>query len=104
MKFSKEEYINSKGQTCVVGALALSQGISKNFLRNTGESEINTRVANKLKLSVHTVEGLINLNDQGRWTRLLARLKTLELVHLVKKYALPETTRTTKTTKTKVNA
>lgn len=93
MKFAKEDVINKQGQVCVIGALALSQGISVRSLKQTdqGGGTLVTRLSKKLDILPRALESLIRLNDEGRWKRLEDRLRKLEIYHLVKKYALTST-------------
>lgn len=102
MKFIKGEFINSEGQVCVVGALALSQGISKKKLRNE-DSDVLPKLADKLGVSERNLDGLIKANDSGRWVRLEQRLRQLELFHLVRPFAL-DAVKTSKKVLTKSNS
>lgn len=79
--------INKKRQFCVVGALARSQGISVTRLGSSSTEGIVGLLAPKLKLSERTLESLVRLNDLGRWARLENRLRSLELLHLVRPFS-----------------
>lgn len=91
MKFAKGQYINEQNETCVVGALALSQGLTQKQVRNSdrGADKVMLTLSRKLGLTEDVLDSLITLNDNGRWQRLETKLKKLRLFKLVEKYALP---------------
>lgn len=100
MKFVKGGLVGEgkeRGQVCVLGALALSQGITKRYLRDSDDRAVAIRLSKKLKLPTRTLLGLVSLNESAHWSRLERRLRQLELLHLVRKFALPLTQRATKT-------
>lgn len=104
MKFARGQYINTDRQTCVLGALALSQGMSERAVRAsvTGIDRVFPLLKKKLGLTDKTLETLMKLNDESRWKRLEDRLRKLEIFHLVRKYALHQKTKVLTGTKNTV--
>lgn len=99
LKFATNAFVAENGRdVCVLGALALSQGISRRRLVNMDDGEVASQLSKKLKISPRTLLGLISLNDSRHWTRLTDKLRSLEILHLVRPFALNTPNKTNRAT------